>query len=719
MSGPLQSFVTENIPKASRNPDEHPVQIASIGLPEGLLAAPDLASQIAERTPPPNSTINDPKPAVSVSFQVAVNPADVSLMLDDIDITSMAQVTETKATFTPPLALASGDHIVDLAVGNEANTWKFTEAAAAAPSVPSPPAGTVQPGTDAEAPPPTPGALPTPATITAAHASAGPTEHAPRVAPSEEGQITSNTQMSSGSNPPDSNTLSIAERMMYEDGPWKVEFNGSGLLNSVLSPADQRTSQGLINDYVLQLGYKGKGWGANLRFGIVSPVLYADAQFVTAATPRQGAEVTVTTPAGTFGYYANTNDEALGGGAGINFHQQMMGASWQAPLPKWAQFRLMWLRAQDIGAPTTVGYDSQGNPIILPNPVAARARGDVYGALLNIHLTPKWLWSSEYAFSRENPNTDDPTSTTEFGRAWRTGISGQTGKTNVNVSYRDVGPDFGNPANPSLTQDSQPDLRGVDSTVTQTTRAGIFGLDYTFLENNVHPTTSAELQLNTFDETWSKLFGAKTNLVVDARQSLTQTGTIPASLQGQPPEQTGAQDQRDLSGNINLSRQIGTITISVGGTRDWNRNNFFPLADTITSSLTFGTNLVTRGFFQLNSQVNANWVAADGLTVGTTRNITVYVQPAFVWKKPSLQVSPLITLTKGRTILANGTLTSDMLTGQYGGRVSWTLPGVLKFSTFSAQGSYNQNRDNIMNLDQRSTQLLVLWTATWGHKHSF
>jgi hypothetical protein len=64
-------------------------------------------------------------------------------------------------------------------------------------------------------------------------------------------------------------------------------------------------------------------------------------------------------------------------------------------------------------------------------------------------------------------------------------------------------------------------------------------------------------------------------------------------------------------------------------------------------------------------------------------------------------------------------LTSDTLTGQYGGRISWTLPGVLKFSTFSAQGSYNQNRNAILSFDQRTTQLLVLWTATWGHKHTF
>jgi hypothetical protein len=720
MSGPVQSFVAQVVPQARLNGGGHLVQLASLGVPEALPTPPDLAAQIAGRTPTPNSSTNQLQPTISVSFQPPVNPTDVSLMVDDVDITTLAQVADVKVAFTPPLPLAGGDHNVNLTVGNEAATWKFT---VLAPSVPAPTVGVstanaLQPGTDAELPPVVPGLMPGPAMIAVAHHPAAPAAAKP-IRPSEEGQISSSTQWASGSNPPDSNVLSATERMTYQQGPWHMEVNGSGLLNSILNPEVQRTSQGRVNDYVIQLGYKSGDWAANLRFGIVTPVLYTDAQFVTAATPRQGAEITLKTPAGTFGYFANTNDEALGGGAGINFHQQMMGASWQAPLPKWAQFRLMWLSAQDIGAPTSVSFDSQGNPIILPNPVAAKSTGDVYGALLNIHLTQKWLWSSEYAFSRENPNTDED-SKSEFGRAWRTGISGQSGKTNVNVAYRDVGENFGNPANPSLTQASEPNLRGVDSAVTQTTKtAGTFGLTYSFLENNVHPTTSDELFLHSFDETWSKPIGKKTNLVVDARQSLTQTGTVPASLEGQPPDQTGAQDQRDISGNLNLSRQIGTVTMSAGGTRDWNHNSLFPEASTITSSLTFGTNLVTKKFFQLNGQVNANWVAADGLTTGTTRNITVYVQPAFTWKKPALQVSPLITLTKGRTILADGTLTSDALTGQYGGRISWTLPGVMKFSTLSAQGNYNQNRDTIMSIDQRTTQLLVLWTATWGHKHTF
>ena len=101
--------------------------------------------------------------------------------------------------------------------------------------------------------------------------------------------------------------------------------------------------------------------------------------------------------------------------------------------------------------------------------------------------------------------------------------------------YRDVSGNFGTPANPSLTQSSQPNVRGVDASITDKTRAGTLGMTYTLLDNNVHPTTSAELEMNSFDETWSKGLGVKTNLSLEARQSYTGTGTIPAALVGMPP----------------------------------------------------------------------------------------------------------------------------------------------------------------------------------------
>ena len=678
----------------------------------------DLAAEISKEMPAPNSSVTQAQPAVQVQFQAPVNPAEVSLSMDDIDITPLAQLTQTSVAYTPQLPLANGDHDVSLTVGSEASGWKFTVAAPAPPSAAAPtgPAA-LQPGTDAEA-------APTPSAGSALGAVAlGPgTKKAPekkKLGGEIDGQISSTTQWASGSNPPDSNVFSVAERMISNNSGWHPQLNGSGLLNSILNPEVQRTSQGRVNDYIAQIERKGEHWGASLKFGIVSPALYTDAQFVTAATPRQGVEAMATTPGGKLGFYTNTNDEALGGGAGITFHQRLLGGSWQAPLPKWAEFRLMWLGAKDVGPPTIVEYDSSGNPIVVPNPVATASRGDVYGGLLNLHMGKMWQWTSEYAWSYDNANITDPTSTTLFGRAWRSGISGSPRKANLSVAFRDLSANFGNPANPSLTQASNPNLRGVDASASSPTKIGTFAVTYSFLQNNVNPTTTAELDLNSATETWTKAFGPKTSLTVGSNQSTTETGTIPAALQALPPTQNGSADQRDVSGNVTLSRQVGMVSLSAGGTRDWLRNNIQPTAGAITSSLQFGANVATKGFFQINTQANFNWVAADPAAIGTTRNISVNVQPAFVWKQPNVQVSPVISVVQGRTLLASGVFTSNTLTGQYGGRFQWTLPKWLKTSTLAVQGSYNQNRDDVAHTDLPTTQLIGIWTFNLSHKKTF
>lgn len=712
--GPVQSFVAQAGTHAALLRSASTVLIASLGAPQSLPPQPPPTVQISGQSPAPDSSTNEVQPVISMSFFQPADASGISLMVDGVDITSLAQVSEAKVSFTPPLPLAGGDHTVNLNVGGQATSWKFTVKAPDSSSAPAAPSGT-----DAEAPPPASSVMPTPDAITAAH-QAGAKSQSKRIGPSEDGQIGINTQWSSGSNPPDSNAVTAAEHVTYQQGPWHFEVNGSGLLNSVLNPERLRNSRGKVNDYVIQLGNQGTHWGMGLRFGSVSPVLFTDAQFVTAPTPRQGLELTLNSPAGAFGGFMNTNDEALGGGSGINFRQKLMGASWQAPLPKWAQLHVMWLSGQDLGVAATVALDSFGNPYFVPNPTIPRAAGDVYGGLLNIHLPKTWLWTSEYAISSDNPNIPSSSSTREFGRAWRSGITGQPGKTNVNVAVHDVSPNFGNPANPGLTPASQPNTQGVDAAITQTTaKAGTFGLTYTFLANNHHPTTSDELLLNTFNETWSKPFGPKTTLSLDARQSLTETGTVPLALLHLAPSVTGAQDVRDISGNINLSCQYGTVTMTAGGTRDWSHNYFFPLSNTITSTINAGANLVTKSFFQLNAQGSVNWVSANGATVGDSRNISGNIQPALVFKRPSIQISPLISVTQAQTVLANGTFTNDTFTGQYGGRLAWTLPGWLKFNVLSAQGSYNQNRNNITGINQQTSQLLVLLTTAWDHKHIF
>ncbi len=738
-SGPVQRLIAQppNGPQSKLRERNKRLLLASIGDPVALPPVDDFSSQITGQTPAPGSTTTQLQPQIALGFQQPVNPADVSLMLDDVDVTSLSQVSESKITFSPPMALQGGEHTVNLSVGSDATSWKFTvqapnssttESATGSASGPA-----LVPGTDAEAPPAsgTTATMPTPATISSALQAQPSTPSTTPIRtskppvvknslrPTLDGQIGVNTQWASGSNPPDSNVVSAAEHYTYQNGPWHVEANGSGLLNSILNPPVQRTSHSQFSDYVLQAGYSQPSWRANLRFGTVSPSLYTDAQFVTAATPRQGAELMLKTPAGTFGGFANTNDTALGGGYGINFHQQIEGASYQLPLPKWAELRGMWLNAKDTGAPTTVGYDSMGNPIILPNPVAPASAGEAMGALLKIHLSETTLWTSEYAISYDNANLNDPNSKRLFGRAWRTAVAGQIAKANASADYRELSSAFGTPSNPSLTQASQPNVRGVDASISDTTKIGNMGFTYTYLDNNVHPTTSAELKMNSFDETWSKPLGAKASVSAEARQSITGTGAIPAALQGMPPSVTGAQDLRDFYGSIAATRTIGISSLNLSGTRDWSRNNYMTSADTITSSINAGATIATRGFFQLVTEGNVNWVAADRLTVGTTRTYSISVQPSASWKRTGLQVSPLMTISAGQTLLSSGTATSDTFSGQYGGQLSWTMPGKIKFSTLSAQGSYNQNHDHISMIETNTTQLLVLWTITWGHKHTF
>jgi hypothetical protein len=596
-------------------------------------------------------------------------------------------------------------------------SWKFsvTAPAAAAPAQDAGAQTAETKGTDADVPPSpakevAPGSVPPPA-------APSETPATPRASLVEDGQFSSNTQYGSGGIPPPTNAIALGQHLAFQDGPWRADVNGSGLINSVFAPDRLRTSQNHVNNYVSQLNYQGQGWDAGLRVGVITSALYAGAQFVTVATPRQAAELVLDTKAGAFGYFTNTSDVALGGGAGISFHQRIMGASWVAPLPKkWVEFRFMWLNARDVGSPTTVTFDSLGHPILLANPLTPPQRGNVYGGLLLFHLTPMWTWASEYAWGDNNLNTADPASGDVFGRAWRTGISGQAGKTLVNVAYRDVSPGFANPANPGLTAVSRSALRGVDSAVTQTTPAGTFSAGYSFLMNNLHSSDAPELLLHNLTQSWTRPFGLKTNVAVSASESLTQTGTVPAALAGLPPALAGLQDLRNISGNASVTRQIGTTSVFVSGVRAWNRNNLLPVADVITSSVSLGANWFSKGMFQFNSSLSFNWVAAEKFSIGESRNIAFSLQPALVWAKRGLQIAPLINLTQGRTLLATGTLTNDSLTGQYGGRFAWTLPGVLKFNTFSVQGSYNQNRNTIAGLDLRSTQLFGLWTVTWGQR---
>jgi hypothetical protein len=207
---------------------------------------------------------------------------------------------------------------------------------------------------------------------------------------------------------------------------------------------------------------------------------------------------------------------------------------------------------------------------------------------------------------------------------------------------------------------------------------------------------------------------------LSAHETVTTTGDVPPAVQALSTDEQLAleADQRDIGANLSLTRRVGkTASFTFSGARDWFRNNLVQDANTITSSLIPSVNWVARPYFQINANVSLNWVAGAGSTAGITRSFSGFLQPALTWKRPSLQLQPVININQTRTLLVGDILTNDLLSQQYGGRLSWTMPRKFKFSTLTVNGNYTDMKNPVAGFRQRGTTLYLLWTMSWGYKH--
>jgi hypothetical protein len=733
VKSPVQSFVAPSPSPPSARARSVPYQVATAG---ALPGPPDLGSQISTRFPEPQATIRDSQPNIKIEFKTKINPADVSLTIDATDVTSLAQIADTTVMVSLPVAVGNGAHQVTIQVGSDSDSWSFTVAAEES-GVGE--AGQSAQKSDAEVPPPPQEPVLGQPTSTDAAPNSGeppasPTGESAGIPPGQpglqelSGQLAANTQWISGSTP-DTNVVSAASRLIFHNGPWTSEVNGSGLLNSILNP-DPQHALSRINDYVLRLAYERGHWNTGLRFGLLASSLYTGSEFVTTGSAREGIETWLGTPGGKLSFFSNTNDGSLGGGIGTAFHQEIRGASYDAPIPKKiADLRLMWLSARDTGGPTTISFTPTGTPPPVPPPLpgfpipppptssflANPSAGDAYGLLLLLHLGPTWTWNTEYSLTYNNPDLT-LIGGRLFGRAWKSGVSGSWKKATISFAFRDVSPNFGSPANPSLTPSSNPDRRGIDAAVSRPFKIGTFTATYQFLQSGVHSSTAPALSLNNLTLGWSQNLTPATVLQIGGRDVLTSTGHLPPAVLALTPDQQIAleADSRDAGLNASISHHIGKVTLTTGGTRDWLRNNLLPQQNVITSGVNAGANWQAT-IFQINSNASVNWVAADKFTVGGTRTITFYIQPTMIWKRTGLSLAPLFTVSNNKTLLNTGTLTADNFTSQYSGRMTWQMPRRLKFSTLSLEGGQVHLNDAILSNSRTDTRLLLLWTTVWGY----
>jgi hypothetical protein len=358
-----------------------------------------------------------------------------------------------------------------------------------------------------------------------------------------------------------------------------------------------------------------------------------------------------------------------------------------------------------------------GQTLTASNTFAQAGGGDLYGGLLVIHLPHQWSWKSEYAWGY---NTLDLGGSAHhgFGRAWQSGITGPVKSAAISLVYFETGTNFVSPANPGLTATSIPSRRGVNSTFTLPTKLGNFTVGEQFSQSNANSTSTIEQTMNAVSEGWARNFGPKTMLSATLHETLVGSGDVPPVLQTLPKETLSIlqADQRDTGAALTATRQIGHASLNLTGSRDWTRNNLNPSADVITTSLLAGETWMLSNVFQIGSSFGINWTAAEKSTVGTTRALTGHFQPAFTWNRPGLQLAPIVSFNQTRTELLAGALSNQLTTGQYGGRISWTMPSEFKFSTLSFEGDFNRNKNLLTGADLSDKALMLVWTLTWARQ---
>ncbi len=709
--GPVQSFVASGAAQARIN-SPLPYLVAAAG---AVPPPPSLAERIASRQPEANSSVTEARPPLAIEFKEALPADQLAISLDDTDVTAMVLQEGARVSYRPFFPLPDGTHKVTIELAGETESWQFTvltgvakEPAGESGEAHGPPKPESTNDAEAEPPPTGTAASTPPVAVTAT-------------------QVGLNTQWVSGGEA-DTGTLNLAQQATYEYGKWKFEMNGTGLLNSLYSPNPQHAI-GRFNNYVARATYNLRRWGADLRFGILSPSIFTGSEFVTVGTARQGFDPSVRTPAGNFGFFASTDDALFGSGTGVSFRQKLMGAGYTATLPNQrAELRLMWLNARDEGIPTTVAFDpfgqplqfdQFGSPVLTPAPMATASSGDIYGGLLRVNLWRNWVWTSEYSWSYNHVAIADPSSLRRFGRGWKSGVQGSVWNAALTFHFHDVGPNFGSPANPGLTAASTPDRRGLDASVSRPFKIGSFTLGYQFLQNNLRNATLPGLDLHNLTFTWTRTFQTHTAVSLQLHETRTQPGSKPAAFLALPPDQQFVMlaDTRTAGFTGNVMQSLGRLSITITGARDWFRNRLVSGQNVITSAINSTADWNASQVFRLQSNVGINFVNNNPLTVGATRVITTFIQPMLMWPSRGLQFSTTFSGSKSNGQLKSGSVLADQWTVQYAGRLSWQMPGHFKFSTLALEAGQTRVRDVLFGTDRTDPRVFLIWNLTWGYNH--
>ncbi len=596
---------------------------------------------VTSQQPADGSKITTNQPSIGANWGGTIKPEDVSLMLDQTDVTAVSTRTQSSIIYDSLIPLGAGAHTVSLSLGGDLTMWTFevTEASAApAPQPTAPSAAAPSAAPQKEKGPSTfhsDWAVTPLGTLTVIHGN-GPDEKDDARA-----QVSMQTDLSNAS----------ASAKMTSDISVKHALN------------DPHKTVQESRNWVTQFGGHQGPYEEEAKIGYAAPDFLDQSELLTTGLARGGVEGRIHFPFVIASAYETFGTRPAGVVAG-NFgpQQTVRAVALQTPSnPKW-DLRLIGFSVTD-----QPGFNSAGGT------------GKAFGIFGRYVASPKLTLLLESAHGNFDPNPESAEKN-RSGSALRIGLSGAAGTLSYILNVRRTQSGFINPANRGFTPGGVPDRTGGNLSVTKVINRTSLSLELRHLrDGNSSGAILPKNRESGGNITVATTLGQRTTLSVGANW----TGD---RGEGNPNLLLPKLDRQQSGVNGTLAEAIGRFSLSQTVTVQKLRDRVNSISDqTITgTTFSFGGDMIKNVNL---TAVLAGTRSAGTAAVGTNDQLLASLQPTFTVPAVSVTFQPRAMITRSKNDLTNLESRSE----QYEGLVSWAPQAHTAVSVQLSAGA-NRNR---------------------------
>jgi hypothetical protein len=596
---------------------------------------------ITRLEPAEGATVRTEQPRIAAHWKGSARPSDISLVVDQTDVTAVATITGNSIVYDALLPLGGGAHTAHLSVGDEVRSWTFHVDAAEAAVAPSDPIA-AGPATDdpTETPKPRSGIRTNWAVTPNGTLTATRDDTADRT--DMRAQLSAQTDLAND----------VATAKMTGD---------VSLLHELDDP--NRTLQESRN-WLAQLGAKQGDFQEEIRVGFAPPDFLDQSELLSTGFARGGAQGKLFTPIGVASFYETFGTRPVGVVAG-NFgpEQRIRAGALQLPATSRWDVRLIGLEVRD-----EPGFNSAGG------------KGEAYGIFSRFVVRPSLSIIFEGAQGNFKPNFGSAEDDRE-GNALRLGVSGTIGTFGYGVALRKTDADYVNPANRGFTPGGVPDRAGGDLMLSKMIGRSSISLQLRRLQDgNASGAIIPRTRQTGGNLSFMSMLGQRVSLALSANHT--------ADHGEERPQIFLPKTDRTSSGVTGtLSESAGRFSFSQTASYQQLRDAINPTYDqTIKSAMASATASLST-VFNLTGMLSGTRSEGSAL-VGTNDQLLVSLQPMFAIPSLGIAFQPRAMYNWSKSDLTD----FETKTQQYQALVTYAPPRVASYLSVQLSSDWNQNR---------------------------